>query len=67
MNREELVNAFDFDDERVLDHEIDDISLCDLNSFVFQWQGNFALMRDPLKLQLAAKAGVIAGFKETWA
>jgi hypothetical protein len=37
MNREELVNGFDFDNERVLDQEIDEIAFCDLNSFVFEW------------------------------
>jgi hypothetical protein len=32
-----------------------------------QWQGNLGLVRDPVKLQLATQAGVIAGFKQAWA
>lgn len=65
MNRQELLNGFDFDNEGVFDHEIDDKALCDLYSFVLEREGDPAMISDFSKFQLAAQASVITGFQET--
>jgi hypothetical protein len=49
--------------EGVFDQEVNDIPIGDPYSLVFERQDNLAAIRDSSGLQLAAKAGVIAGLQ----
>src|SRR6476646_10721964 len=64
MDRQELVDGFDLDDQRAFDQQINHVPSCDLYSFVFDGQRDLALICDPPKLQLAAEAGVIGGLQK---
>src|SRR2546421_8361692 len=66
MNRQKLVNGLDLDDKRILDQEVNDVSLRDRLSFVLQGYSDLPVIWDCSKLQLAAQAGMIAGFQEPW-
>jgi len=64
VDRQELVYRFDFDNERLLDQEINHISPCDLYSFVFDRQGDLAVIRNSFELQLPAETGVVSRLQE---
>ena len=65
MNRQEVVDRFDFDNQRVFNQQINNVALCELNALVMQRQGDLAVISDSTKLQLVARACVVARFEQT--
>jgi hypothetical protein len=55
-----LLDGFGFDNEAVINQQIDQVPLCNAYALVFDRQDNLAPMRDSPKLQLPAKASVVA-------
>jgi hypothetical protein len=46
VNRKELVDGLDLDDEAVLNQEVDDIATTRMHAFVSKWQIHFASKQD---------------------
>ena len=65
MNREELVNRFYFDNQRLFDEKIQRIAFRQQDSFVLQGQRDLTVIEDSSKLQFVIKTRLIAGFEQT--
>ena len=62
MNRQQLFDRLYLYDKGIFNQQVYAIRFADLYSYVFQWQGDLAGMRNFAKLKLATKAAVVTGF-----
>lgn len=66
MDRGEGVNGFEFDNNEILDEQIDPISQVHLHAIVINRQTDLRFRSKAGLFQFMLKASLIGAFKQTW-
>jgi hypothetical protein len=66
VNRCEVFNAFDFDDDPFVDEKIQTEATVYLDFFVFHWYWNLALYPDSTLQQFVSQTVLVQAFQQPW-
>jgi hypothetical protein len=66
MNRQKTLDALEFDQNQIVDDEIDPVSGFDSQAFEINRQVNLPLEGNASKPELVAEAAIVSGLEQTW-